>query len=57
MENARIRMFLKTIARESNTLRLLRDDPVGDEAIARLLLAGVPLANRKTPLVGGASLT
>ncbi len=27
MENARIRMFLKTIARESNTLRLLRDDP------------------------------
>src|SRR5712692_6020028 len=27
MENVRIRMFLKTIARESSTLRLLRDDP------------------------------
>src|SRR5437016_2267098 len=27
MEDVRIRMFLKTIARESSTLRLLRDDP------------------------------
>ncbi len=27
MENARIRMFLKAVASESSTLRLLRDDP------------------------------